>query len=179
MAKDADVSRFMSLVLRHAPEQGGLTLDSNGWTDFATLCGVLSERFGVSAADVRRIVEQSPKKRFVLDGDRIRAAQGHSVKVDLGLAPVAPPDRLFHGTKLDSLPTILVEGLTKQARQHVHLSPDIETARVVADRRPGKSVILIVDTTAMQATGMTFFLSENGVWLTDAVPSQYLTVKDD
>ncbi|MFA6153854.1 RNA 2'-phosphotransferase [Mesorhizobium sp.] len=175
MPNDTQISKFMSLVLRHAPQEAGLSLDENGWADFGMLCAVIHTKFGASTADVLRIVEENPKKRFAIDGNRIRATQGHSVDVDLGLPPSVPPYMLYHGTKEEFLPSILREGLTSQSRQHVHLSNDVETALIVARRRAGKSVILQVDSAAMTRDGMSFFLSDNGVWLTNHVSPRYLT----
>jgi putative RNA 2'-phosphotransferase len=174
MPNDTQISKFMSLVLRHAPQEAGLSLDENGWADLGALCAVIERKFGASAADVARIVAENPKKRFAIEDDRIRAVQGHSVDIDLGLAPTEPPAVLYHGTKDGFLSAILREGLRSQSRQHVHLSKDIETALIVARRRNGKDVILQVDSAAMAGDGMTFFLSDNGVWLTDHVPPRYL-----
>ncbi|PBB43145.1 RNA--NAD 2'-phosphotransferase [Mesorhizobium sp. WSM3866] len=174
MPNDIQISKFMSLVLRHAPQEAGLALDDSGWADLAALCAVIAQKFGASAADVERIVTENPKKRFAIDGNRIRAVQGHSLDIDLGLAPNAPPALLYHGTKEEYLPAILREGLTSQSRQHVHLSKDIGTARIVARRRKGKDAILRIDSAAMTGDGMTFFLSDNGVWLTNHVPPRYL-----
>jgi putative RNA 2'-phosphotransferase len=174
MPDDIQISKFMSLVLRHAPEQAGLTLDENGWADLNALCAVIGKKFGASTTDVARIVAENPKKRFAIEGDRIRAVQGHSVDIDLGLTPSVPPAMLYHGTKEEFLPAILRDGLRSQSRQHVHLSKDIETALIVARRRKGKDVILRVDSAAMAGDGLTFFLSDNGVWLTDHVPPRYL-----
>jgi putative RNA 2'-phosphotransferase len=174
MPDDIQISKFMSLVLRHAPEKAGLALDENGWADLRALCSVMERKFGASSIDVARVVAENPKKRFAIDGDRIRAVQGHSVSIDLGLAPSDPPAILYHGTKEDFLPAILREGLRSLSRQHVHLSKDIETALTVARRRKGKDVILRVDSAAMAGDGLIFFLSDNGVWLTDHVPPRYL-----
>jgi putative RNA 2'-phosphotransferase len=174
MSKDVQVSKFMSLVLRHAPEEAGLTLDESGWTDFDLLCRVIEDRFHVSGAEVERIVAENPKKRFTLVDNRFRAAQGHSVEVDLALVPSTPPPRLYHGTKAEFLDGIFEEGLKSQSRQHVHLSQDIETARTVARRRKGTDTILAIDSDAMAKEGISFFLSENGVWLTDHVAPRYL-----
>ncbi|CAM5592520.1 putative RNA 2'-phosphotransferase [Mycolicibacterium aubagnense] len=174
MSKDVQISKFMSLVLRHAPEEAGLTLDANGWTDFDRLCEVLEARFHAQKPDVERIVAENPKKRFVLEGNLIRAAQGHSVEIDLGLSPSTPPDTLYHGTKADFMGSISEQGLKSQSRQHVHLSKDIATAKVVAARRKGQDAILAVDSGTMAKDGILFFLSENGVWLTSHVPSRYL-----
>jgi len=174
MPNDTQISKFMSLVLRHAPQEAGLSLDENGWANLGALCAVIERKFGASVADVARVVAENPKKRFAIEGDRIRAVQGHSVDIDLGLAPTVPPTVLYHGTKDGFLSAILREGLRSQSRQHVHLSKDIETALIVARRRNGKDVILQVDSAAMAGDGITFFLSDNGVWLTDHVPPRYL-----
>ncbi|MEZ4617799.1 MAG: RNA 2'-phosphotransferase [Caldilineaceae bacterium] len=111
--------------------------------------------------------------RFNDDGTRIRANQGHSIAVELNLRPQVPPARLFHGTATRFLDAIQREGLQRQSRQHVHLSADEKTAHKVGQRH-GKPVILTVDAAAMHADGHLFYLSDNGVWLTDHVPVHYL-----
>jgi len=171
---DTDVSKFLSYVLRHAPEEIGLTLDGEGWTDYAELSGKIREKFGISDAELRRVIAENPKKRFTLSGDRIRAAQGHSVEVKLELQPVAPPSVLYHGTTAEAWEKIKVSGLQAMSRRHVHLSPDIETAQTVAVRRKGPHILLTVDTAAMSRQGYTFFVANNGVWLTAEAPPQFL-----
>ncbi|PZO80455.1 MAG: RNA--NAD 2'-phosphotransferase [Mesorhizobium amorphae] len=176
MARDTVISKFMSLVLRHEPKKAGLVLDANGWTDLGALVAAVGNRFGATEADVRRVVEENAKKRFTIDDGRIRAAQGHSVAVDLVLAQVMPPATLFHGTKVGNVPSILAEGLHRGKRHHVHLSPDRETASIVAKRRAGEDVILVIEAGRMAGDGVAFFRSENGVWLTDHVAPQYVSV---
>lgn len=170
-----DISKFMSYVLRHAPHEVGLHLDSEGWVPFSDLKKVVLDRFDVSEADILEVIASNPKKRFTLMDDRIRAAQGHSVAVDLALNASVPPSMLFHGTALESWPAIQTSGLKKMQRHHVHLSPDVETAKIVATRRKGDYIILEIDAARMHAEGHSFFVSDNGVWLTDHVPSQYLS----
>jgi putative RNA 2'-phosphotransferase len=123
-------------------------------------------------------VEKNDKQRFSFneDGTMIRANQGHSIQIDLHLTPIAPPMFLFHGTAIRFLTSILEEGLTKQSRNHVHLSSDVETARKVGSRH-GAPVILKVHSGAMADNGFVFFRSENGVWLTDYVPPSFLEVR--
>nr|WP_275587121.1 RNA 2'-phosphotransferase [Micromonospora terminaliae] len=171
------VSKRMSLALRHRPDRFHLTLDRAGWVPVADLLAALR----ITRADLEAVVAGNDKQRFAVergpDGvDRIRASQGHSVPVDLGLAPAAPPDRLFHGTSENALPAIRAEGLHRGRRHHVHLSPDVETAHRVGTRRGGAVVILTIDAGAMSADGYAFYRSANGVWLTDTVPPTYLTV---
>ncbi|MFI7211234.1 RNA 2'-phosphotransferase [Micromonospora maritima] len=171
------VSKRMSLALRHRPDRFQLTLDRAGWTPVADLLTALR----ISRADLDAVVAGNDKQRFAVEAgpdgvDRIRANQGHSVPVDLGLTPATPPDRLFHGTAEDVLPAIRAEGLRRGRRHHVHLSPDVATARRVGARRGGAVAVLAVDAAAMAAQGYLFYRSANGVWLTDTVPPGYLTV---
>ncbi len=173
---DKTISKFLSLVLRHQPETIGLTLDPAGWTDLGDLVTkACAYGQAVTEDDVRRIVAESDKQRFTLspDGLRIRAAQGHSVTVALGLTPVTPPDILFHGTATRFADAIRAEGLKPQSRQQVHLSGDEETA-VKVGQRHGKPIIFRVAAGRMQAEGFAFYQADNGVWLTDAVPPQFL-----
>lgn len=169
-------SKALSYWLRHAPEQGGITLDSSGWADTqAVLLALQREGLETSSDLLRAVVAENDKSRFELtdDGQRIRARQGHSVAVEGSWETATPPPVLFHGTVERFLPAIMREGLTKQRRHHVHLSPDIETAMRVGNRR-GSAVILEVDAAAMVAAGFAFALSSNGVWLVETVPPQFL-----
>lgn len=172
------LSKFVSLVLRHDPARIGLRLDEAGWADVdALVAGAVAAGVPLTRERLDAIVEQNEKRRFALseDGTRIRASQGHSVAVDLGLVPVPAPDVLFHGTAERALDAILATGLEPRGRQHVHLSGDRDTA-VAVGRRHGRPVIVAVDARGMQHDGLVFFRSANGVWLTDAVPARYLAV---
>jgi putative RNA 2'-phosphotransferase len=173
---DTRTSKCLSLVLRHQPEVLGLTLDAEGWVDVGTLLDALAAHGRrVQREDLRRIVEQDPKGRYTWDTnrDRIRANQGHSLPVDLGLTSAEPPDRLFHGTASRNVEAILRDGLHRGARHHVHLSADATTAAQVGGRR-GAYTVLVVDAATMHADGLVFYRSANGVWLTDTVRPRYL-----
>ena len=169
------LSKRMSKALRHEPGRVGLTLDPGGWVPVADLLAAL----GVDRADVDTVVAGNDKKRFAIvcgpDGvERIRASQGHSVQVDLGLAPVEPPERLYHGTNEGAVASIRATGLNRGGRHHVHLSVDEPTARRVGARRGGPVVILEVEAGAMARAGFEFYRSDNGVWLTAEVPTRYI-----
>ncbi|HRG96056.1 MAG TPA: RNA 2'-phosphotransferase [Polyangiaceae bacterium] len=169
-------SKFLSYVLRHRPEELGLTLDPQGWVDVALLLERCRERGRpITRAHLDEVVRENPKRRFALsdDGARIRASQGHSVEVELAYAPASPPATLFHGTPRTALAAIRAAGLSKMARHHVHLSADTATARAVGGRR-GEPVVLTVDAARMHADGHVFTVSANGVWLTERVPPEYL-----
>jgi putative RNA 2'-phosphotransferase len=172
------ISKFLSLVLRHKPEEIGLTLEDGGWARVEKLikaCADHGKKF--TLAELRETVETNEKKRFSFDatGEKIRANQGHSVAVEIEFEEREPPAVLYHGTAEKNLGVIFAEGLKKMARHHVHLSADTETARKVGIRY-GKPVILRVDTAKMRAAGVKFYVSANGVWLTDAVPAEFLEV---
>lgn len=170
-------SKFLSLVLRHKPETIGMKLDPDGWLEIDELLENANKRGNsITLELLHEVVATNDKKRFALseDGLRIRANQGHSVTdVDLNLSPTKPPAELFHGTVPQFLASIQKEGLDKRSRNHVHLSVDRETATRVGTRR-GKPVILTIASAAMHAAGHDFFLSANGVWLTDAVPVEFI-----
>jgi len=170
------VSKFLSKYLRHEPESLGLTLASGGWVmvdDLLTACK--KKNFPITRLELEEVVEKNSKKRFSFDstGRQIRANQGHSVEVDLELETTTPPAVLYHGTAQKNLDSIMAIGLQKMSRHHVHLSKDINTATNVGTRH-GKPIVFNVDAKGMHQAGFTFFCSDNGVWLTDNVPPQYL-----
>jgi putative RNA 2'-phosphotransferase len=170
------VSKFLSRHLRHAPEDLGLTLQPGGWVSVAELlAGCARAGLALTRDELREVIETSDKQRFSFDetGERVRANQGHSSEVDLQLEARVPPDVLYHGAPEGVVPAILAEGLKRMARHHVHLSPDVPTARKVGARR-GRPVILEVDAAAMGRDGVVFYCSANGVWLVDEVPARYL-----
>lgn len=176
MADLVRISKTLSYWLRHRPGEAGLSLDAQGWADVDSVLAALAAKGLPGDIDsLLSVVEENDKQRFELtaDLDRIRARQGHSVGVDLALAPTEPPAELFHGTVEHFLNAILREGLRKMRRHHVHLSPDMETARRVGARR-GAPVILTVNASLMRAEGHPFYVTDNRVWLTDHVPPQAL-----
>lgn len=171
------ISKFLSKHLRHDPEGLGLTLAPGGWVPVDALLAACAERcMTISRAELDEVVALNSKQRFSFDetGTMIRANQGHSVAVDLQLAPAPPPDVLYHGTGHLTAPIIAREGLQKMGRNHVHLSRDAATAQAVGARH-GRPVIFQVDAAAMAAAGYAFYCSDNGVWLTDAVPAEFLS----
>lgn len=172
------VSKYLSKHLRHQPERIGITLDDNGWVGVETLLSAAAlHGFAISRAELDHVVTVNDKRRFTVDGDRIRANQGHTVTVDLDLPPAEPPAYLYHGTVAQALDAIRAEGLRPMARHHVHLSPDRETATRVGARR-GRPLVLTVDAGAMHRAGHVFRVSANGVWLADAVPPRFLLLRE-
>lgn len=172
------LSKLLSLVLRHDPAAIGIRLDSAGWVEVTTLLDALVRNGkSVSLDDLIEVVATNEKKRFAFSDDhlRVRANQGHSVEVDLGHVPSVPPSVLFHGTADRNIESIRKQGLLRMTRQHVHLSIDGATARLVGERH-GRAVVLTVESGRMAADGHLFFLSANGVWLTEHVRASYIII---
>ena len=173
------ISKLISLVLRHHPEKLGLTLDAHGWADTKALVEAIN---AIQPFDMKRletIARTDSKQRYAFSPDkaRIRANQGHSIPVDLELTPRTPPNILWHGTGERFVNAIMREGLKPMGRQYVHLSADPETA-VKVGKRHGKPVLFTVDAARMVVDGLLFYRSENGIWLTDVVPVRYLKVEE-
>lgn len=169
------VSKRLARVLRHDPGRVGLVLDSAGWVPVDALLTAMH----LSRAEFDTVVASNDKRRFAIetgsDGvTRVRASQGHTIPVDLQLAALTPPERLYHGTSSRVISSIYTTGINRGSRHHVHLSEDTVTARRVGSRRAGAVTILLVDAGAMARDGHLFYRSANGVWLTDHVPVAYL-----
>jgi putative RNA 2'-phosphotransferase len=171
-----EISKYLSLVLRHKPQTIGIALDVEGWVPIDELLTAAGKaKRPLTREQLEEVVATNDKKRFSISADRqrIRANQGHSIEVDLNLRPVEPPELLYHGTVERFLASIREKGLVRGKRHHVHLSRDRETAQRVGQRR-GRPIVLVIDAGRMHREGYTFYLSENGVWLTEAVPPQYM-----
>ena len=180
MVDEVKISKFLSLVLRHNPSLIGIELDSNGWVKVEELLVKLRTKdIHLSLSDLRSLVETNNKRRFAFstEFEQIRANQGHSVEIDLDYPKQTPPTFLFHGTAESSLDLIMKGGLKKMKRHHVHLSQDKTTAFNVGLRH-GKPVILKIAAKRMVEQNFDFFLSDNGVWLTDFVPVQYIEIDE-
>jgi len=173
------ISKFMSLVLRHQPGRIGLVLDAAGWADISELLAhAAAAGRAITRDQLDEVVATSDKRRFALsdDGQRIRANQGHSIDVDLGLVPQPPPLVLFHGTAWRFVDSIRLTGLERRSRHHVHLTANAATGEAVG-RRYGKPVILRIAAGQMAARGHVFFRSANDVWLVESVPPEFIEVQ--
>ncbi len=172
------ISKFLSLILRHNPENIGLTLDENGWANVADLLEKSAKNGNVfTLEELSEVVATNDIKRFSFDESKtkIRASQGHSIAVEIGFEEKIPPPVLYHGTAEKNLASIMKDGLRKMARHHVHLSSETETAQSVG-KRYGVPVILQIDAARMTAENYKFYVSANDVWLTNEVPTDFLKV---
>lgn len=174
-------SKFLSLILRHKPEEVNLKLDKNGWANINELIDKCrSKGIELNFNQLRIIVETNNKKRFTFNEDftKIRANQGHSIEVDVKLEEIKPPEFLYHGTSEKNLELILESGIKKMNRLHVHLSSEKITAEKVGQRH-GKPIIFIINTNDMYKDGIKFYLSKNNVWLTDYIAPKYIKISDN
>lgn len=172
------VSKFLSLILRHQPGTVGIKLDDAGWVGVDALLSAINRhpnKITLDRKSLEQIVDSNDKQRFEFNESRssIRARQGHSIEVNLGYPPTTPPETLLHGTPRKFVASILKTGLKKMNRHHVHLHTDKKTASAVGTRR-GDSALLLVRSGDMHHAGFEFFVTENGVWLTDFVPPEFI-----
>lgn len=180
MTDHVAIGKAISQALRHDPGRYGLALDDGGWVDVADLLRALGRRrrewAGLNPDVVEAAMAASAKRRFEVEGGRIRAFYGHSVPTPIRRDRATPPAVLYHGTHPSSVDAIMAEGLRPMSRQHVHLSADVATAMTVGSRRGGRPAILQVDAAAADAAGVKFHLGNETVWLSDAVPPSFLSV---
>ena len=170
-----EISRYMSLILRHKPEVIGIHLDEHGWANVDELIEGINRSQEFNMEMLEEIVRTDSKQRYSFNEDKtlIRANQGHSIPVDVELEETEPPEELWHGTGVKYEESIDAQGLIPKSRLYVHLSKDSETATQVG-KRHGKPRLYVVKAGAMYRDGYKFYLSENGVWLTKTVPAKYL-----
>ena len=175
-----NISKYISLILRHKPEAIGVSLDEHGWANVEDLVAGIAKDNDFNIEMLEEIVATDKKQRYSFNEDRtlIRANQGHSIPVDVELERVAPPEYLWHGTGEKYVASIDEAGLIQKSRLYVHLSGDEETAMKVG-KRHGEPVLYRVLSGKMQQDGYAFFRSVNGVWLTKQVPVCYLEKKDN
>lgn len=172
------IGKYISFLLRHSPEKESLEMDKQGYVKTSDLLSALQ----IDQNQIDWIVENNNKKRFEYKDNKelIRATQGHSFEIDLGIEESEPPsDFLYHGTSDEYLESILKEGLLKMNRNHVHLSTNLDTARQVGDRHSRKNnrktYICTILAKKMLEDGYKFYVTSNGVWLTDHVPAKYIS----
>ncbi len=169
------MGKYVSMLLRHHPEEAGIVLDEHGWADVEDLVRKVNVKYPLTEEILHQIAFGTDKQRYEFseNGKKVRAVHGHSIKVDLEYEEMQPPDILFHGTAEKYRQSIKENGLLKKQRQYVHLSENIEQAKAVGERH-GKLVLLSVDAKRMWTDGYKFFRSTSKVWLTDTVPVEYI-----
>ena len=172
-----NISKTLSFILRHNPEQFNLTMDEFGWVNVQQLVDALT----INTATLVSIVNEDSKGRYAFSEDSlsIRATQGHSRPVILDTVNVVEVFQpVYHGTAQRFLDSILSEGLKSGSRQYVHMAYDYQQAKETGGRH-GKPVVLVVDVNQAIKDGIKFIKSQNGYILTEHVPPKYLEVYND
>ena len=171
------VSKYMSYLLRHNPENLGM--DNEGFVRISDLLKNLRERFGVDECFIREIVEKSGKRRFQIIGDKIRAIYGHTINVEIKFPLDKRVRFLYHGTTIQSASIILKEGLKPMKRRWVHLSATPEIAEDVGKRRTPKPIILVINASKARQEGIRFHKATNHVYLSEEIPSKFIKILND
>ncbi|MBR4693622.1 MAG: RNA 2'-phosphotransferase [Bacilli bacterium] len=175
------LSKTISYVLRHHPEEYNIELDGNGFVKIDVLLDAINAKKefqkSITIEDINYILDTSDKKRWVVVGDKIRAYYGHSFEKEIEHEEKVPPDILYHGTSHEVVDKILEEGLLPMERQFVHLSEDVETATIVGKRRDKNPIILIIDSKRAYEDGIKFMCENNHIWLTKKVDKKYIKIK--
>lgn len=176
-----NLSKEVSYALRHAPWEYELELDAEGWVTIEQLLSALkqSDKWrDITEVDILKMIEISDKKRHEISSGKIRAFYGHSVPMKISKEIGYPPKYLYHGTSVHSLESIQNNGIKPMVRQYVHLSEDIETAKLVGNRKSGKTVILKINTEAAQIKGINFYIGNEKVWLADYIPFEFIEITE-
>ena len=179
--QEKQLSKLLSLMLRHEPEQFGLLLDGQGFAPLEEVLRAVQNRKNWGAAtlfDIRSVVQNSDKQRFEIEGDKIRARYGHSVAEKIEHAPIEPPEILFHGTSPHALEDIKKGGLRSMKRQYVHLSIEPQQARLVGSRHHPRPIILKVRAREAWQSGVKFYQPEARLFLADEVPAEWIETTD-
>ncbi|MEV6417334.1 RNA 2'-phosphotransferase [Kribbella sp. NPDC051718] len=169
----SQASRQLSRLLRHTAGDRGLAMSPDGWALIEDVCKLLKmDRTALASA-----VEQNDKARLQVDGERIRACQGHSAQgmpvtreaLENSWRRVHPVDELWHGTNLGVLDVILRDGLQPGRRTHVHLAPSPNSP---VGRRSRVDVLLGIDPAQLDGP---VFEAPNGVLLVREVPPRAIS----
>lgn len=178
MAKDLTrLSKFLSVVLRHSPEDFDIELDEQGYASLDTIWAVIQGKYGkqFDMSDLETVVtgDQRGKKRYEIVGKQIRAMYGHS-KPKVIYPACEPPEMLYHGTNSEAAKAIRKEGLRSLGRQYVHMTSNLNNALVVAKRRTQNPVTLLIQAQDAYQAGIVFHHAETEHYLAKAIPAQFI-----
>jgi putative RNA 2'-phosphotransferase len=178
--RQSRLSRLVALVLRHRPEEVGLSLDASGFVAIDALASALATQPGWEALTVDDLaaLAQADGRRYEVRDGRIRARYGHTVTIEPG-EPALPPEWLYHGCAQATASGMRVPGLKPQDRQHVHLSTTPRAALEVGRRHASDAVVVVVFARRAEAAGVAFWRAGTALYLTLGVPSEFLLFPGD
>ena len=166
-------SKRLSWLLRHGANEAGVSMDAAGWVAVAEVLRAL----GLSRAELEVVVRENDMRRLELEGDRVRACQGHSTAgtpvtaeaLEASWTERASEAPLWHGTASSALTGIAQSGILPIARTHVHLAEEL-TSKV--GKRANVDVMLKIDARRLRACDVAVFNAPNGVVLARRVPRE-------
>jgi len=166
------VSKALSWLLRHGAAEAGVSMDAAGWVSVSDVRTWLKE----DALLLEAVVAQNNKARFQLDGERLRASQGHSLSgtpvtlaaLEASWSVWAAETSLWHGTSVEAVEGIAREGILPVARSHVHLAAATDAT---VGKRAGVHVLLEISPARLREAGQGIWCSPNGVILVRTVPT--------
>lgn len=171
------LSKLLSLILRHRPEEFHITIDENGFANIDEILNVLQERFPwVTRDDINDLVYHSEKQRFEIIDEKIRARYGHSFPVQLNLPPVTPPEFLYQAVLSNAVQHILQHGLFPRDRQYIHLSLSSQIAAELGQKLGPDHVILKILAQKAASEGNVPFFDSGPVVLTEFVPPECIEI---
>ncbi|KAF9266733.1 hypothetical protein L218DRAFT_955842 [Marasmius fiardii PR-910] len=186
------VSKTLSWLLRHGAQSEGLKMRPDGYvkvTDLLSNPKILSQ--SLDLAGLQAIVQADAKQRYSLISEKnevgveewwIKANQGHSLKsVQLELQPVLsfsdiPSGLAIHGTNKQAWGAISKQGLSKMKRNHIHLAQGL-TGQAISGMRKSATIFIYINVPLALSEGVKFFLSDNGVVLTEGNGKGFLSTR--
>lgn len=162
------MSKQLSWLLRHGAKEVKIDIDDAGWVAIKDVLSYLS----ITIQDLADVVDTDNKSRFEIKGDKIRAAQGHSMldaeALEKTWEEYASDEPVWHGTNLNVVDQIMKEGILPGARSHVHLAEELDST---VGKRANVAVMLKVDPIKVRQHGIKLFKSSNGVILARTIPT--------
>lgn len=148
-------------------------MDPAGWVAIDEVLRVV----GIDRAGLAQLVRDNAKQRLQIEGDLIRACQGHGtdnpfVRVEAlekSWRPFEGDERFFHGTRVDLVPAIARDGLKPMARTHVHCAASEDSP---VGKRASVDLLLVIEPTVIRRDELGIFVAPNGVILVRRVPAR-------
>lgn len=167
------ISKLMSYILRHAPWEFGVDVDEAGFVSLDELIKALRKVHPwIEEKHVLWIVENDPKGRFEIRGNKIRARYGHTFDVSLDHEEDVDVKVLYHGTPRRNLEKILREGIKSMKRKFVHLTTSKKEAYETGRRYGRDVVVILVDAECLRKKGYRIYKAGKNVRIVEFVPPE-------
>ena len=173
------LSKQISYILRHHPEEFNITLDSEGWCTIDELIKILNNenKYGIiTVTTLNDMLNSFDKKRFEIKNKKIRAYYGHSIETKIIKKTCEPPKYLYHGTARKNIDRIRKQGIITMSRQYVHLSDNTDLAYTVGKRYDNDPIIIKVLAQKAWQNNIKFYCGNEDTWLSENIPFEFLEI---